>query len=224
MRIVKLAALVASLGLMASAAQAAVVTITYSGTVKSGTDGAGLFGAAGADLSGLAFSSVFVFDDSTEIIQRNDLHYNYGGTYVGSPSPLISVGLTIDGASYVPVMIGDVSQGYLAQRALGILTNNYYQLLQTTSGSYDGDHVSFSCYDKPKTSLGALACDLRDDGLFLLGDNRATNGVFAITSATMSPPVDVGVSYVPEPGTWALMISGFGMVGGALRRRRPLAA
>ena len=223
MRIAKLAALVASLGLMAGAAQAAVVTLTYSGTVKSGTDGAGLFGTAGANLSGLAFSSVFVFDDSAEIIQRNDLHYNYGGTYVGTPSPLISVGLTIDGASYTPLMIGDFSQGYLAQRALGILTNNYYQLLQTTSGSFDGDHVSFNCYDKPKVSLGALTCDSRDDGLFLLGANSATIGVFAITSATMSPPVDVGVSYVPEPATWAMMIAGFGLVGGALRRRRELA-
>lgn len=29
---------------------------------------------------------------------------------------------------------------------------------------------------------------------------------------------------VPEPATWALMISGFGMAGGALRRRRALAA
>lgn len=27
---------------------------------------------------------------------------------------------------------------------------------------------------------------------------------------------------VPEPTTWALMIAGFGMVGGALRRRRPV--
>ncbi len=33
------------------------------------------------------------------------------------------------------------------------------------------------------------------------------------------------VSYansVPEPATWAMMIGGFGMIGGALRRRRPM--
>ncbi len=29
---------------------------------------------------------------------------------------------------------------------------------------------------------------------------------------------------VPEPGTWAMLVAGFGLVGGALRRRRPLAA
>jgi len=29
---------------------------------------------------------------------------------------------------------------------------------------------------------------------------------------------------IPEPGTWALMIAGFGLAGAALRRRRPIAA
>jgi hypothetical protein len=32
-----------------------------------------------------------------------------------------------------------------------------------------------------------------------------------------------GVSGVPEPATWALMIAGFGLVGAAARRRRPIA-
>jgi hypothetical protein len=32
------------------------------------------------------------------------------------------------------------------------------------------------------------------------------------------------VSTAPEPGTWVMMLGGFGLVGGALRRRRLLAA
>jgi hypothetical protein len=32
------------------------------------------------------------------------------------------------------------------------------------------------------------------------------------------------VSGVPEPTTWAMMIVGFGLAGGALRRRNQLAA
>jgi hypothetical protein len=32
----------------------------------------------------------------------------------------------------------------------------------------------------------------------------------------------VGVPAIPEPATWAMMIGGFGLVGGALRRRRAL--
>ncbi|NJC34910.1 hypothetical protein GGR88_002424 [Sphingomonas jejuensis] len=31
---------------------------------------------------------------------------------------------------------------------------------------------------------------------------------------------DLAVSAVPEPATWAMMIGGFGLVGGAMRRRR----
>ena len=36
-------------------------------------------------------------------------------------------------------------------------------------------------------------------------------------------PVTVNVAAVPEPATWALMISGFGLAGAALRRRRRVA-
>lgn len=38
------------------------------------------------------------------------------------------------------------------------------------------------------------------------------------------PPPPPGGGVVPEPASWALLIAGFGIVGSALRRRRPLAA
>ncbi|MEI9966371.1 MAG: PEPxxWA-CTERM sorting domain-containing protein [Candidatus Moraniibacteriota bacterium] len=44
-----------------------------------------------------------------------------------------------------------------------------------------------------------------DEGL---GEGAHINGQFTLVSAP-----------VPEPATWAMMISGFGLVGGALRRR-----
>ena len=39
-----------------------------------------------------------------------------------------------------------------------------------------------------------------------------------------STAVTFGITAVPEPAQWALMIGGFGMVGGAMRRRRTLVA
>jgi PEP-CTERM motif len=44
------------------------------------------------------------------------------------------------------------------------------------------------------------------------------------TTVTTNPPPPPPVGGVPEPATWALMISGFGMAGAALRRRSRLAA
>ncbi|WP_185965042.1 PEPxxWA-CTERM sorting domain-containing protein [Glacieibacterium frigidum] len=45
------------------------------------------------------------------------------------------------------------------------------------------------------------------------------DAVAGINFIDLTPPV----GGVPEPGTWALMIGGFGLVGGAMRRRTALA-
>lgn len=53
--------------------------------------------------------------------------------------------------------------------------------------------------------------------------NSQTNLVFAAAGKddTLGGYLDtISLSAVPEPATWAMMIVGFGMVGGAMRRRR----
>lgn len=48
---------------------------------------------------------------------------------------------------------------------------------------------------------------------------------FAFNFGTFDTPISYEIAYtvdapVPEPGTWALMIGGFGAIGGMMRRRR----
>lgn len=43
---------------------------------------------------------------------------------------------------------------------------------------------------------------------------------FTIDNASLSYQLRDLAATVPEPGSWAMMISGFGLLGGALRRRR----
>ena len=59
-------------------------------------------------------------------------------------------------------------------------------------------------------------------GTSYMGTNAVTNGVARFSNFTLAD-VDVVESAVPEPATWALMIVGFGMVGGVMRRRQTLA-
>lgn len=64
------------------------------------------------------------------------------------------------------------------------------------------------------SSTGALKFGAMPTGVSFTSDSGVFNpGRLTIPGA---------VSGVPEPGVWALMITGFGMLGSALRRRRPV--
>lgn len=53
-------------------------------------------------------------------------------------------------------------------------------------------------------------------GFINIGDNNVTGK----TPFTPPPPIGTGGGGVPEPASWALMITGFGLAGAVLRRRR----
>ncbi|MDZ4372669.1 MAG: PEPxxWA-CTERM sorting domain-containing protein [Phenylobacterium sp.] len=51
------------------------------------------------------------------------------------------------------------------------------------------------------------------------------NVVWEFRDTSPNPPINIpGAGGVPEPGAWALMILGFGLAGGAIRRRHVSAA
>ena len=80
------------------------------------------------------------------------------------------------------------------------------------------------------SNLGAGASSVPQ---FVIGTFTADNATQSITLSSPTQVVLVGavqvrdvtpMPAVPEPDTWAMLIAGFGLVGGAARRRRPIAA
>lgn len=59
--------------------------------------------------------------------------------------------------------------------------------------------------------------------VFKTGAFQLTSIVAGASTLTITQ-MDGGESTVPEPASWALLVSGFGLVGGAVRRRRGVAA
>jgi hypothetical protein len=70
---------------------------------------------------------------------------------------------------------------------------------------------------------GNVPGDVQNVSAFYLWDNVATGSIRLTDTQGYSNAVlyrSTSVAAVPEPGTWALMLVGFGAVGGAMRRRR----
>lgn len=55
-------------------------------------------------------------------------------------------------------------------------------------------------------------------------DDFASGDFGSLASATLSITTSGVAAAVPEPATWTMMIGGFGLVGGAMRRRRATSA
>lgn len=88
----------------------------------------------------------------------------------------------------------------------------------------------------------AFSITLNDDSIVNIGSFEAYNGFYGFTSTDVFKKVTITgivggtccvetynldnlkVGMVPEPGTWAMLISGFGLVGAAARRRRAVVA
>jgi hypothetical protein len=97
----------------------------------------------------------------------------------------VSLGyLAHENASWMPVLIGQITQDWTAQNPLA-WNYNYYS----------GGELS---YMLPSSSWTSLPYDI---GFRSFVDETAT-------------------AAVPEPASWAMMIGGFALAGGALRRRR----
>lgn len=102
----------------------------------------------------------------------------------------------------------------------------------TSGGSFTLHFTSAFSYDP---SLGNLLLDIGYDGKTgssgstgLDAYNGNANGIFSrmhnfgtgFAGYGLKTGFETGPAPVPEPTTWAMMIAGFGLVGGAMRYRK----
>lgn len=100
--------------------------------------------------------------------------------------------------------------------------------LTFNGNSTAGSMVTFT------SSLPFRFANPNDFSMSITGLDRSlsvgSNGAFYSTSTLRNANLGRGTatgsfsSAVPEPGTWAMMLLGFGLVGAAMRRRRPAVA
>jgi hypothetical protein len=216
-RIVKLAA-AAVLGIAgAQAAEAAFVDITVQGVLDGGSiDVDGLFGDAGADLSGVSYAMTYRFN------------------LLPGPAQVTGVGLRVRsdcceaGAGYNNLRIKKYGLIFADQGSFFTEdaddgtplpeTGGLSALVARVSGSAGSvgttviasDH-GFADFDFDAPFL----LDLKSDGslggtsLFRMGGDDLSMSVTSIAST----------GAIPEPASWAMMVAGFGLAGAAMRRR-----
>ncbi|MBL0000826.1 MAG: PEPxxWA-CTERM sorting domain-containing protein [Sphingomonadales bacterium] len=94
--------------------------------------------------------------------------------------------------------------------ALILATDNDYSVTQTGSGQQ---------FDVCTSGVGGVTSQVALGTPCPSGQSLVSSRLFSFL-LTNEEAVALGFSSVPEPSSWAMMIGGFGLVGGAMRKRR----
>lgn len=145
---------------------------------------------------------------------------------------------TADGSYFARIQAISSATGSISQTFS--LTQGIYNLTFLSAGRSNSGFYDYFAFD------GALTYDVLFDGASIFsettstgstfaqqavnGINVATSGLHTLTFASRGTGFDRDrtafidnvslTAAVPEPGTWAMMLVGFGMIGAASRRRR----
>lgn len=206
----------------------AAVTITYSGTMSGGTDQTGFLFAPGTDLTGKAFTATFTLDETVAgaTVSETSTTQDLSGS---GASNSVQGYLTIDGAStlhfgdtqgsshlwdhtwldYIETSANNTpsTPGFYTYENITLFMNNY-----DNGVSFYPNDLNYSVQP---TDYGGGSFVLQTLSFTTFQNTRYVSGSFNIQSITIA-----NQSVVPEPSSWAMMLTGFGAAGIALLRRR----
>jgi phospholipase/lecithinase/hemolysin len=153
-------------------------------------------------------------------------------------------GLSAAGAQHI-LLLGvpnpSEAEGVALQAALDLSLDALTPFLAPWTNFYRFDYFAFfNALEADPTQFGLPATLITDQNRFCLAEVfpaqlgmdcsnyllfdgiHVTRGVQQALSVQIGR--QIGLAVVPEPGTWAMLIAGFGMVGVAVRRRRAVPA
>ncbi len=237
-----------SLSALAAPASAEVMTLKFSGSISSGEDTTGVFGLAGQSAVGQSFLAKITFETNNGTLNEQDAD-SYGfsnlkGVY--SNSTLVTdVTMTINGVtkSFAPNWDGSIGQSI--NKNSGAISEGLFARAYSNQAYFTGDIYHTNLTDK---SISAFSSYMAEPGTVASYKNAFQSKALTILDYNFTREVYNGsivdgvafdsfyeharfgllvggVSAAPEPGTWAMLLLGFGGIGASLRagRRRAIA-
>jgi hypothetical protein len=229
--------LLAALALLTSASQvlAAMVEVTFTGTVSDVNDGEHIFGSSPQSLVGESYVAQYVFNTSIgDVFSSPTLNYAKGGSDYGVPSPLISASATIGGT-----LVYTVSPTPNFNTIMGSsdgTTNWQYELAEykfPVSGNSTENYIQSSVMS-PVGSIPSLPISLTSSFSYTVvspPDNAYSEIFFGVFNDqtnwfTNYSDLEASISQVsfqvvtPLPSTWIMMLAGLAGLG-LIATRRP---
>jgi hypothetical protein len=221
-------------------ASASTVLYTFTGTVTSGSDNLGLLGTAGANYINDQFTAVFTYDTSQGTIYSNpgSVVQVAGGTgddaSVGTPAVTATIeigGVTLGSIftsfpttagdigieTSLPDVFADVGTDYVIP---GCTNNCGYGGFDMTMANNSSVPIPLSLTMPGTYALSGYADDFLQEYNYDCSPGPSCVPTTSEELTFNATSLVISVAAVPEPATWAMMLLGFGGIGGMLRGAR----
>ncbi|MFS0738197.1 PEPxxWA-CTERM sorting domain-containing protein [Sphingomonas sp. 1P06PA] len=209
-------ACIAAAALIAPAASA-TTTVTISGDLVKDAGSPTLYGSTDPSLP---FTFSFSFDETMATVFPAFQEFDTGNGFYFTTDAILLSQSEISSFSF---QVGNVTLDDSNLRALQLGTSGNFDILLLAGASPSVAQLLFVEPNIAEISIGervclTMACDIAPVGYGLSFQDEGYADLRNLVVSIWVAPA------VPEPTSWALMIAGFGAVGGTMRRRKPISS